>query len=135
MNDKIESNSEREEKLASDKQTELILQLYNEMDYSIDRRYSTTEVEEITSLEAQSHIEFLLETKRKQSAKSNGESKGFDKIAYSMIYKLVYRNMAEQTANSLWKDSYFKEIVLREYKKYVEALAYAREETKEGGHK
>jgi len=111
---------------ATSKQKELIKQLYKETGYK--RQYSDIDLNGLYNVEAQKHIDFLLGYKRAKLNGNNAEKKanGFDKISFSMIYKLVWKYCGEHPNPVIREGKNFQKLVAMEYEQYIKTLNYVK---------
>ena len=79
-----------EERLSTDAQVQLALQLYHETDY--ERQYSMAELHELSRDDISKHIHVVKEAKvRSQALRAQNERGAvFDKIGHAMLFKLVW---------------------------------------------
>ncbi len=132
-NDKKESSEQID--YATSLQTNTIKELYNELTYPKSRRFDDKDLSLLSKADAGNHIEALIKLKRATNGNGKGSPKGFDKIGYSMIYKLVWRDWDKLSSNAFFKDVSFSEAVLMEYEKYKGALEFAEKSVNGSGQK
>ena len=120
-------NNQKEavELTATDSQIKTIKELYSELNYDEQRRYDDTYFPILSKEHAGEHIEALIKLKRKQRNASPQGVKGFDKIGYSMIYKLVWRDWSKIELMASRQSMNFEEWVAYEHQKYLSAFRYA----------
>jgi len=133
MSDEKKSKSNEQVEIATNSQVLTVKQLYDELDYPKNRRYENKELKYLSKKDAGVHIEALIKLKRCAKGNGNVNASGFDKIGYSMIYKLVYREWNSLQTNAALKDMSFSEVVLQEFLKYKNAIAKAEEYVKGSG--
>ena len=135
MKNKKEKVANEEEPKANELQIKTIKELYSETDYPKSRQWNDEELLLLSKLDAGTHIEALIKVKRATNGNGHNNVKGFDKIGYSMIYKLVWRDWEKLSSNAFAKDISFSEAVLAEYLKYKNALEFADKAVRESGQK
>jgi len=118
--------------ICSEEQRALILELYSELDYPKSRRYSKQALQGLYKKVAANHIEALIRIKRMGNNGNGNQQSNFDKIAYCMIYKLVYRDWDKLSSQAMASSMHFEEWVQYEYTKFKKAQAFA-EKTTNGG--
>jgi len=114
-------------------QITLIKELYSELDYPKSRRYTNDTLELLDKKIAANHIEALIRIKRMDKNGNGNQQNGFDKIAYCMIYKLVYRDWDKLSSQAMASSMHFEEWVQYEYTKFKKAQAFAEKTTNGGG--
>ena len=132
-NDKKESSEQIV--YATDLQIKTIKELYSELDYDKHRSFDDKDFPKLSKQDAGEHLEYLIKLKRATTRNGNGKQNGFDKIGYSMIYKLVWRNWGEISKRNSTVYKCLKDVVLEEYQMYKEALEFAEKAVKGSGQK
>ncbi len=131
---KSESESkEVTEKTVTQAQINLIKELYEETNYS--RPYCIEEMQDISRVQANKHIQFLKDLKSRQYQERKNHETGvqFDKIGFGMVYKLVWRACSETKLATKPSQAEFNDRVLGEYKLFKEIQTACRDWVKEGG--
>jgi len=114
-------------------QITLIKELYSELDYPKSRRYTNDTLELLDKKIAANHIEALIRIKRMDKNGNGNQQSNFDKIAYCMIYKLVWRDWENISSQAMASHMNFEEWVLQEYKRFKESVAFAEKTTNGSG--
>ena len=131
--DKKNKKKEEAEETATDSQIKTIKELYSELNYDEQRRYDDTYFPILSKVHAGEHIEALIKLKRKQANPVPQGTKVFDKIGYSMIYKLVWRDWDKIRLVASRQSMNFEEWVAYEHHRYKQALAFAEKYGKGSG--
>ena len=133
MEKETKKNTASQEKLATDAQIKLIKALYEET--SCKRCYDDEDLAILSREGANKHINFLKETKvRDAQLRSHyPQNNGFDKIAFGLTYKLVWRASQEQKMAVQPTAQHFIDVVIEEYKLFKDAQKQCRAEVEEGG--
>ena len=118
---------------ATSSQINLILQLYQETNYS--RQYTEAELLNLDREQASRHIHVLKETKVQSQALRalNDRVPDFDKPGFGMVYKLVWNACATMTLATKPSQEDFIDRVLGEYKLFKRTQAECRKLLKNGG--
>lgn len=134
MDKEIKKSTAGQEKLATEAQIKLIKELYEETHYK--HQYTSDMLAYLTREEANKHINFLKETKVRdaQLRSQFPQNKGFDKIAFGLVYKLCRRSVKSNTEGLPPEYLNFKAWVNAEYKLFKECQKYSRKQVEEGGH-
>ena len=128
MVEKLKVERAEGEKPITAKQVELVEQLYKETSYK--RTYEKTELEGLFQKDAQAHIDFLLGYKRRMLAMEDIDARlrNFDKIAYAMIFKMVWNHQADLLPASQENRKGFIKKCYNEYMLFQEAREYANKQ-------
>ena len=134
----VKSDSEKEEvpeKLATERQRALILELYEEIDYK--RQFDAITLSVLNRDEASKHIHLLKEVKSRdyQLRKHNEKGVDFDKIGFGMVYKLIWRAMSVSNVAVKPSKIDFIDSVCGEYKLFKDAQEACRQFVQDGGLK
>ena len=118
---------------ATSSQINLILQLYQETNYT--RQYTEAELLNLDREQASRHIHVLKETKvQSQALRSlNDRVPDFDKIGFGMVYKIVWRACSEMNLAVKPSQADFIDRVCGEYKLFKQAQNECRKFVQEGG--
>ena len=118
---------------ATSSQINLILQLYQETNYT--RQYTEAELLNLDREQASRHIHVLKETKvQSQALRSlNDRVPDFDKPGFGMVYKLVWHACAEMQLATKPSQDDFIDRVLGEYNLFKRTQAECRKHLQEGG--
>ena len=130
-----QKQSEETGQPATSSQINLILQLYQETNYS--RQYTEAELLNLDREEASRHIHVLKETKVQSQALRalNERVPEFDKPGFGMVYKLIWRACAEMPLAVKPCKSDFTDRVIGEYKLFKDAQEACRKFVQDGGLK
>lgn len=124
-----------EVQVASDKQKALIVKLYKELKFPAMQQFSLDELQKLDKPIAEEHIDYLIRCRREQQNGNGERVNGFDKISFSMIYKLCWRELQSDLNRHRVKMSFFNEWVYEEYIAFQQCKAYTKEKVAEGGQK
>ena len=118
---------------ATSSQINLILQLYQETNYT--RQYTEAELLNLDREQASRHIHVLKETKvQSQALRSlNDRVPDFDKPGFGMVYKLVWNACATMTLATKPSQEDFIDRVLGEYNLFKRTQAECRKHLQDGG--
>jgi len=124
--------SESAEELITKKQEDLIKELLveiNDFEVNVPPSYTNGAMKR---KEASEYIDYLLGVKQAKNGETPKRVNGFDKISYSMIYKLVYKNWDNLSSYAAVNSKTFKEVVHEQYIDYLQARDYAKQEIAKG---
>ncbi len=134
----VKSETEKKEvpeKTVTQAQINLIVELYEETNYST--RCCIEEMQDFNRDWANKHIQMLKDLKSRQYQERKNHESGpvFDKIGFGMVYKLVHRMCNEMPAAFKPDRNDFIDRMIGEYVLYKKAQEACRQFVKDGGLK
>ena len=134
----VKSETEKKEvpeKVVTQAQINLIVELYDETNYS--RRYCIEEMQDISREYANKHIQFLKDLKSRQYQERKNHETGdvFDKIGFGMVFKLVWKACEELSTPYKPDLDAFSDRLNAEYAVFKRCQEKCRQFVKDGGLK
>ena len=111
---------------ASEKQVQLILELYKELNWPSTRQYPEAELLRLTAQEASLHIDAMKKTKGERTATPNRPADDFSAPAFGLCFKLVKKDVIENSIEYASGRRNFHTEVLNYYKLYTKTQAWVR---------